>query len=252
MTEEQKEEYFENSEVNQKLLKLFESKWGIVEKVCNAIKNKELKIVLHLACVPPNYEKMKYKILIVGQENDGWEMEDNARLSMFATLDFLDSKDYNDIRPFFSFPYKFCKSINNLGNIQDSKKTYFTWVNLKAFSFDKKPKMPLNKEAQDIIDNEFNILEEEIKIINPDIVLFLTGQKYDEYIKKQLKGVQYYNVENYDTEDFARLEHPILKNKKAFRIHHPRAFSSKYLIERLNRRHLYNEFLNKLLEECQK
>ena len=26
----------------------------------------------------------------------------------------------------------------------------------------------------------------------------------------------------------------------------------KYLIEKLNRRYLYNEFLNKLLEECQK
>ena len=122
MTEEQKLEYFENSEVNQKLLKLFESKWGIVEKVCNAVNDEELWTVLHLACVPPNYEKMKYKILIVGQENDGWGMENNARLSMFATLDFLASKDYNDIRPFFSFPYKFCKSINNLEDIQDSKK----------------------------------------------------------------------------------------------------------------------------------
>ena len=68
MTEEQKEEYFENSEENQRLLKLFESKWDVVRKVCNAIKDEELWMVLHLACVPYNYNKMKYKILIVGLE----------------------------------------------------------------------------------------------------------------------------------------------------------------------------------------
>ena len=233
-------EYFDNSEVNQKLLKLFESKWGIVEKVCNAVNDEELWTVLHLACVPPNYEKMKYKILIVGQENDGWGIEDNARLSMFATLDFLDSKDYNDRRPFFSFPYKFCKSINNLEDIQDSKKTYFTWANLREFSFNEEPKTSLGKEAQSIIDNEFNILEEEIKIINPDIVLFLTGHKYDCHIEKQLKGVEFKTVENYDKKQFARVEHEALP-KNSFRIYHPLY---------LRYRKLENEYLERLKKEC--
>lgn len=244
-------EYFESSEINQKLLKLFESKWGVVEKVCNAIKDEELWTVLHIACVPYNYEKMKYKILIVGQENNGYGYETEPKKSMLFTLDFQSNR-YYDNAPFFSFPYSFCASINDCDNEKYSKKSYLAWVNLKEFSFETSSKKPLNEKAQNIIDNEYNILEEEIKIINPDIVLFLTGPKYDEYIKKQLKGVQYSNVENYDIEDFARLEHPILKNKKAFRIHHPRAFNSKYLIEKLNRRYLYNEFLNKLLEECQK
>ena len=233
-------EYFDNSEINQKLLKLFESKWDVVHKVCNAVKEEELWTVLHLACVPLNYGKMKYKILIVGQENDGWGMEDNARLSMFATLDFLDSKDYNDIRPFFSFPYKFCKSINNLGDIQDSKKTYFTWANLREFSFNETPKTSLGKEAQSIIDNEFNILEEEIKIINPDIVLFLTGPTYDYYIKNQLKGVEFKTVENYQIGQFARVEHKSLPDN-SFRIYHPF-----YL--RING--LESEYLEKLKKEC--
>ena len=68
-------EYFENSEVNQKLLKLFESKREAVDKVYNALQEEEEWAVLHLVCVPHNYEKMKYKILIVGQENNGWGYE---------------------------------------------------------------------------------------------------------------------------------------------------------------------------------
>ena len=241
MTEEQKKEYFENSEVNQKLLKLFESKWEAVDKVYNALQGEEEWAVLHLACVPPNYEKMKYKILIVGQENDGWGIEDNARLSMFATLDFLDSKDYNDRRPFFSFPYKFCKSINNLEDIKDSKKTYFTWVNLREFSFDETPKTSLGKEAQSMIDNEFNILEEEIKIINPDIVLFLTGPDYDFDIEKQLKGVEFKTVENYDIREFARVEHEALP-KNSFRIYHPNRI--RFIKEG------YKKYLESLKKEC--
>ncbi|WP_288300374.1 hypothetical protein [uncultured Brachyspira sp.] len=240
MTEEQKEEYFENSEENQRLLKLFESKWDVVRKVCNAIKDEELWMVLHLACVPYNYNKMKYKILIVGQENDGWGFQNEAILSMYDTLDFLDSKDYNDMRPFFSFPYNFCKSINNLEDIKDSKKTYFTWVNLREFSFNEEPKTSLGKEAQSIIDNEFNILEEEIKIINPDIVLFLTGPNYDNYIKNQLKGVEFKTVENYHIRQFARVEHKSLP-KNSFRIYHP---------SYLRRSGLESEYLEKLKKEC--
>lgn len=233
-------EYFDNSEINQKLLKLFESKWDVVHKVCNAVKDEELWMVLHLACVPYNYNKMKYKILIVGQENDGWGFQNEAILSMYDTLDFLDSKDYNDMRPFFSFPYNFCKSINNLEDIKDSKKTYFTWVNLREFSFNEAPKTSLGKEAQSIIDNEFNILEEEIKIINPDIVLFLTGPNYDYYIKVQLNGVEFKTVENYHIRQFARVEHKSLP-KNSFRIYHPLY---------LRYRKLENEYLEKLKKEC--
>ena len=233
-------EYFDNSEVNQKLLKLYESKWDIVHKVCNAITNNDLWLVFHALCIPYNYEKMKYKILIVGQENNGWGFTDDARLSMFDTLDFLNICNMHDNMPIFDFPYKFCKSINNLEDIKDSKKTYFAWVNLREFSFDEEPRTLLNEEAQSIIDNEFNILEEEIKIIKPDIVLFLTGPNYDNYIINQLKGVEFKAVENYHIRQFARVEHEALP-KNSFRIYHP---------SYLRRSGLENEYLERLKKEC--
>lgn len=232
-------EYFDNSEINQKLLKLFESKWDVVHKVCNAVKEEELWMVLHIACVPYNYEKMKYKILIVGQENNGWEFIENAKESMLFTLNFQ-SNIFCDNRLFFSFPYNFCASINDCDNEKYSKKSYLAWVNLKEFSFETSSKKPLNEKAQNIIDNEYNILEEEIKIINPDIVLFLTGPNYDNYIKNQLKGVEFKTVENYHIRQFARVEHKSLP-KNSFRIYHP---------VYLRRRSLENNYLEKLKKEC--
>lgn len=232
-------EYFESSEVNQKLLKLFESKWEAVNKVYDALQEEEEWAVLHLVCVPPNYEKMKYKILIVGQENNGYGYETEPKKSMLFTLDFQSNR-YYDNAPFFSFPYSFCASINDCDNEKYSKKSYLAWVNLKEFSFETSSKKPLNEKAQNIIDNEYNILEEEIKIINPDIVLFLTGPYYDYYIEKQLKGVEFKTVENYGIRQFARVEHEALP-KNSFRIYHP---------VYLRRRSLENNYLEKLKKEC--
>ena len=232
-------EYFESSEINQKLLKLFESKWEAVNKVYDALQEEEEWAVLHLVCVPPSYEKMKYKILIVGQENNGYGYETEPKKSMLFTLDFQSNR-YYDNAPFFSFPYSFCASINDCDNEKYSKKSYLAWVNLKEFSFETSSKKPLNEKAQNIIDNEYNILEEEIKIINPDIVLFLTGPYYDYYIEKQLKGVEFKTVENYGIRQFARVEHEALP-KNSFRIYHP---------VYLRRRSLENNYLEKLKKEC--
>lgn len=232
-------EYFESSEINQKLLKLFESKWEAVNKVYDALQEEEEWAVLHLACIPPNYEKTKYKILIVGQENNGYGYETEPKKSMLFTLDFQNGR-YYDNAPFFSFPYSFCASINDCDNEKYSKKSYLAWVNLKEFSFETSSKKPLNEKAQNIIDNEYNILEEEIKIINPDIVLFLTGPYYDYYIEKQLKGVEFKTVENYGIRQFVRVEHEALP-KNSFRIYHP---------VYLRRRSLENNYLEKLKKEC--
>ena len=243
-------EYFDKSEKNQQLLRLFESKWNIVQKVretynknkiTNPDTNEKLNLVFHSSCIPQNYENMKYKILVIGKNTNGWEFKKEAKKSMLSTLNFLNSTQHND-KLSFNFPYKFCKSINNYNYQNIIKKTYFTWVSLRKFVFNEIHKLPLNKETQDIIDNEFNILEEEIKIISPDIVLFLTGPNYDYYIQKQLNGVEFKEVANYQMGQFARVEHEILP-KNSFRIYQPDYF-------RFIKKGIYDEYLEKLKKEC--
>lgn len=243
MEQTQLTEYFDKSEKNQQLLKLFESKGSVIEKIYNEFQNavkedEEDWIVMHLSCIPYNYEKMKYKILIVGQENNGWGYETKPRDSMLFTLNFHSKRKWDN--RFFNFPYNFCQSINDCDNEKYSKKSYLAWVNLREFSFDDNPRRPLPEKVQNIIDNEFNILEEEIKIINPDIVLFLTGPNYDFDIQKQLNGVKFKEVANYDVKQFARVEHKVLP-KNSFRIYHPGY---------LRRSGLENEYLERLKKEC--
>ena len=241
MDEKQMEKYFENSEVNQKLLKLYEKNWDIVREVYDAATNNK-ELVFHSSCVPHNYEceKMTHKILVVGKRTNGWGFTNGARNSMLETLEFLYSKKHNN-KMSFTFPYKFCKSINNYDYQNVIKKTYFAWISLNKFAYGKDDKTELNDKAQYIVDNKFNILEKEIEIINPDIVLFLTGD-YDKYIKKQLDGVKFHKLENSECE-IARVEHKVLHKRISFRTYQPDYF-------RFLKKGMYDKYIQELVKEC--
>ncbi len=183
---------------------------------------------------------MKNKILVVGKKTNGWEFKENAKESMLFTLDFLYSTQHNN-KMSFTFPYKFCKSINNYNYQNVIKKTYFAWVSLDKFSYDTNNRIQLNDEARHIVDNEFNILEKEIEIINPDIVLFLTGD-YDKYIKKQLDGVKFHKLGNCEC-DIARVEHKVLDKRISFRTYQPDYF-------RFLKKGMYDKCIQELIKEC--
>ena len=255
-------EWFDNDEQNQALLKLYESK-NYKEVIAEIVETNERtggkELVLHLPCVTENYQKMDKKIMVIGQELDGWkEIKDNPRDAMIALLESQYKQTKK--RPFFVFSFSFCKKMNS--NIKLNKKikaSYVVWANIRKFSYNKDcpkskaPRKPLNEEAQKLIYEKFNFLKEEIKIINPDIVLFLTGPDYDNYIEDQLDGVKFNKLENseYEKREFARVEHEVLP-KKSFRIYHPNAFRQGSVIKKLGKNHLYKEFLKILVEECKK
>lgn len=243
MDENELKELFNNENIkkeNHKLLELYESKWDIVLKVREAATNSG-ELVFHSSCIPPNYKEMTHKILVIGKKTNGWEFKEKAKESMLLTLNFLYSKKHNN-KLSFNFPYKFCKSINNYDYKNIIKKTYFAWISLDKFSYDNN-KIQLNNETQYIVDNEFNknMLEKEIEIINPDIVLFLTGD-YDRYIKKQLDGVKFHKLGNCEC-DIARVEHKVLDKRISFRTYQPDYF-------RFIKKGMYDKCIQELVKEC--
>lgn len=254
-------EWFNNDKQNQELLKLYNSKNEVIKEIEEL--NKELKcrpLALLLPSVPQNYQKSKYQIMAIGQElNGGYGIRSEPRITM---LDNLRGQSFDDLsrRGFFSFPAELCHAVNEIGGKLNRKeiRSYFVWAEIRKFSYHKKidskskaPRTQLNKEVQNLIDTKFNILEDEIRIINPDIVLFLTGHNYDNYIEKQLSGVDFKAVKGYKEKQFARVEHKVLP-EKSFRIYHPNAFRQGSVIKSLGRRYLYKEFLKRLVEECKK
>ena len=247
-------EWFNNDEQNQALLKLYNSKSEVIKEI-EAVSKERLALLL--SAVPQNYQKAQYKIMVIGQElNGGFGIKEEPRISMLDNLKAQSKKPIKrNFSKFANFSVKFCKSMNKINRDISS---YFIWAEIRKFSYwkspkdkSRKPKKPLSEEVQNIIDKKFNILKDEIKIINPDIVLFLTGHDYDCYIKTQLEGVDFKAVKGYKENQFARVEHEVLP-EKSFRIYHPNAFRQGSVIKMFGRGHLYKEFLKRLIEECKK
>lgn len=258
-------EWFNNDKQNQELLKLYKSKHNVIEEIEAIIKEKEERLALHLLCVHPNYQKSKYKVMIIGQElNGGYGIKKSdgdidIKLMMLDFFKTINSKHKKKPSGHFSnFSADFTKSINE----ETENNSYHVWTNIRKFSYRKKrlkdkvnksdsKKTPRNKlpdKIQKIIDEEFNILADEIKIIKPDIVLFLIGptKKYKDELEKQLKGIKYHEVDDYKKRELVRLEHEVLPYK-SFRTYHPQ-----YLKRNRKGIDLTSKYLKTLLEECKK
>lgn len=140
-----------------------------------------------------DYEKMDKKVLIVGQETHSWEQM-NRKLSVqelqMIYINFnlgkptllRDGKKQRTLTsPFWNFSRTFFHNVNK-ENTEVSRKTNgFLWTNISKF--DCKSTTP-NSKLQERNQAGFHLLKTEIEILKPDIVVFLTGTKYDGWIDK--------------------------------------------------------------------
>ena len=139
-----------------------------------------------------DYIDMDKKIMFVGQETHGWgEMTKKPSVKvlqkMYEDFDLGKHADYGDGKkprylrsPFWNFN----RSIFHRVNAVDRKKSGFLWTNISKF--DQKQTTP-PQELQSLNYSGFRLLEEEISICEPDVVIFLTGEKYDERIKSMFQ-----------------------------------------------------------------
>ena len=117
------------------------------------------------------------KVAFVGQETHGWSSVEDNQDQMQEYVDFnLGEKYYSS--PFWSVIRKLELSLTN-------SQFSCAWLNLNRF--DQEGGAPSNENRIVLSELDF-ILAEEIKIISPDIVIFLTGPRYDDRLRLQFPG----------------------------------------------------------------
>lgn len=144
------------------------------------------------------YLNMDKKIMIVGQETHGWGGSINGKPSVNSLLKMYEgfalgkSADYNDGKkprylksPFWNFSRSLFHRLN--GHIPSVRRGTdgFLWTNISKF--DSKTSTP-SDELQERNLKGFHLLKDEISITKPDIVIFLTGTKYDGRIASVFGG----------------------------------------------------------------
>jgi len=166
------------------------------------------------------YESSKIKLMFVGQQtNGGPSIKDliDQKISYpelfedwveFKHNDASSKSHYNS--PFWNFIHKVCKEIgiNKLG---------FVWSNI--VKFESNNSCP-RKEIYEIGRKFFNTMPLEIKAVEPDMVVFLTGPNYDWAIKDAFPEVFFSTVRNLPIRQFSEVNN--FPAKKCFRLHHPR------------------------------
>ena len=140
-----------------------------------------------------DYHKMTTKVMIVGQETHSWCGSITAKPSMEVLLETYKkfklgkSADYNNGKPprylrssFWNFSRSIFHSLNCIDSTVTRQTNGFLWTNISKF--DHNSTTP-PEELQDRNLAGFQLLKDEIYIVNPDVIVFLTGDKYDLRIK---------------------------------------------------------------------
>jgi hypothetical protein len=136
------------------------------------------------------YTQMPTKVLFVGQETHGWShMNQHHTVEVLQQMyisfslgkhaDYRDGKKPHYLRsPFWNF----CRSCFHRLNSNDGvtrKTNGFLWTNISKF--DSNSTTP-HSDLQQRNKAGFDLLKREIAVIQPDVVVFLIGTKYDGWL----------------------------------------------------------------------
>lgn len=183
------------------------------------------------------YEMAKYKILIVGQETNSWcdnlgtHTHDDL-LNEYETFELgqkviFGKKKFPRIlnSPFWNFSRRFFVNTNfseNERTKENRLKKGFLWTNISKIDDDGDS---TNEAINNLNSEGFKLLRREVEIVKPDVVLFMTGGKYNQEIETHLnlKFEEIFTTEDKKTS----VERAIHINEVAFpkhtyRINHPR------------------------------
>lgn len=142
----------------------------------------------------PDYDQVKYKVLYVGKETYGWlgtmnEQENlNVNYITESYKEFEFGKEYHGRNsPFWRF-IRACHTKLNGENYPSG----YLWTN---FSKCDSNKTTPTEELQVANHIGFDLLIDEINIIKPDAVIFLTGWDYEKQFQRVFQGLQYNTIE---------------------------------------------------------
>ncbi len=215
--------------IQEQLNELYLSKW---ENYCMQIKpivegNFDVKPTNPLLISPNNdYESADIRVMIFGQETNDWEKifnpnsNPNDKITELLNVynQFYNLAGYvSHRRRHFWDGFRLFKKI--LGDKYPNKRISYVWNNIikigKAGNPNNPPEFIYNIER-----NYFSVVEEEIKILKPHIILFLTGPNYDEYIKYKLPNAIIKQLLKFPIKKMAKVQ---LSNVNyAYRTYHPR------------------------------
>jgi hypothetical protein len=178
---------------NSELLNHYQSYYSDLQnRAQNFENNPSSPLLMH---VFPEYFEAKNKLMIVGKETNSWADHVKNKIPLGDVIDYykkfalghgyFGTKGSTNPRslnsPFWNVSRSLFKAINPE---MDKKDKGFLWTNLSKMDSGEAYKV---QKAESRQYPDFAILKEEIKILKPDVVVFLIGNDYNAQMEEYLK-----------------------------------------------------------------
>lgn len=213
--------------INQKLKNLYEeeAKLLLQEDLPSDIDGTNL-----MYCWEDEYLDSRIKMLFLGRESNGWMGDLNLNVhdcvKRYKDFELCEKGRYTT---FWQYIYE----TKNILMPETIGQKNFLWSNVSKFS--KLNGKAISEENFRFLTKKFNVLEKEITITKPDVIIFLTGYKWDFKIEYQIENnIRYHQLEDtINTSQLARLSSVSLPYH-TYRVPHP-------ITMQLNKKWIYME-----------
>lgn len=210
--------------MNKQLQQLYSSKWDSLSsalKQINEDDNLDVKPTNPLLLFVDNEEEFKgadIRVMIYGQETNGWLEGFNS--DMKPILDCYNNF-YNGGQC-WSYGGHFWNGVSKFWTMLEAKypnkKIRYIWNNIvKIGKSDEKGFPP--DYIYEIERKHFSIIKEELQILKPNVVLFLTGPNYDSVIADNFGQLKHSALSPFSERWLSKIE--LIDAEFAFRTYHP-------------------------------
>jgi len=210
--------------INQQLLDLYSSKWDKLSFELQSVHdNLELDIkpanpLLLYVDDEVKYNESEIKIMIFGQETNGWFEEKDVSIEK---LQILYDEFFNKGEA-WTYGGQFWNGVNRLiKSLQQKypeKKIKLIWNNTVKIGKKKEKGMPPDY-IYEIERNFFRVIPQEVQILKPNIIIFFSGPNYDNIIKDNFGEMNYQTCSLFSSRELGMVEFPGVQN--CFRTYHP-------------------------------
>ena len=166
--------------INRALADCYIRKWDILRE---ALVNYPGLSTPYLAYVHPHYEEARIRLVVIGKETNGWgnpadivplTAENAVRRQMEEYANFSLGEHYPKKQAFWTPVYELYRRLNPGGG-------RYGFMALNVALMDYKCRTPSNDVRKIIIST--GLLQEQIRILDPHIVVFYSGPTYDPWLK---------------------------------------------------------------------
>ena len=181
------------------------------------------------------YKNADLRIMIFGQETNSWETEvskieiplDESCNHVGATVDVfmkahIKHRSRTDLKTPFWIAFK------NINELTSEMNCEVIWNNIYKIGNREINKNRPHEQIRKLENEYFDVIHDEISILQPDVLLFLTGPSYEARVNKKFGITDYQSISNIEKRKLAKVS--ISNGILAYRTYHPGHLNRKGLL----------------------